>query len=162
MLGRWEPGRQGGRAPGGSLEAGCRWNCVGEDNACSSLTLGRHQVLLDEYRALHTRKANYWGLPAWSRRLCWPEGKACPISPHNTEARCSCLHSRILFSPPTHPAGSVVVVKSLSCVRLFAAPWTVAHQAPLSMEFSRKDDWNGLHFPLQLATQGMYFCPLVA
>lgn len=32
---------------------------VGEDNACSSLTLGRHQVLLDEYRALHTRKANY-------------------------------------------------------------------------------------------------------
>ena len=27
--------------------------------------------------------------------------------------------------------------RSLSCVQLFAAPWTVAHQAPLSMGFSR-------------------------
>ena len=27
--------------------------------------------------------------------------------------------------------------------RVFVSPWTVAHQAPLSMEFSRKD-WNGL------------------
>ena len=30
-----------------------------------------------------------------------------------------------------------VKVKSLSRVRLFAAPWTVAHQAPPSVEFSR-------------------------
>ena len=28
-----------------------------------------------------------------------------------------------------------------------AAPWTVAHQAPLSMEFSRQEYWNGLPFP---------------
>ena len=26
-------------------------------------------------------------------------------------------------------------------------PWTVAHQAPLSMEFSRQEYWNGLPFP---------------
>ena len=31
-----------------------------------------------------------------------------------------------------------VKVKSLSCVRLFATPWTVAYQAPLSMGFSRQ------------------------
>ena len=37
-------------------------------------------------------------------------------------------------------------VKSLSCVQLFATPWTVAHQAPLSMRFSRQDYWNGLTF----------------
>ena len=37
-------------------------------------------------------------------------------------------------------------VKSLSCVRLFATPWTVAHQAPLSMGFSRQEYWNGLPF----------------
>ena len=30
----------------------------------------------------------------------------------------------------------VVVVESLSCVRLFVTPWTVAHQAPPSMGFS--------------------------
>ena len=29
----------------------------------------------------------------------------------------------------------------------FATPWTVAHQAPLSMEFSRQEYWNGLPFP---------------
>ena len=38
-------------------------------------------------------------------------------------------------------------VKSLSHVRLFATPWTVAHQAPPSMGFSRQEYWGGLPFP---------------
>ena len=38
-------------------------------------------------------------------------------------------------------------MKSLSCVRLFATLWTVAHQAPLSMEFSRQEYWSGLPCP---------------
>ena len=38
-------------------------------------------------------------------------------------------------------------VKSLSRVRLFAAPWTVAYQAPPSMGFSRQECWSGLPFP---------------
>ena len=40
-----------------------------------------------------------------------------------------------------------VKVKSLSRIRLFATPWTVAHQAPLSMGFSRQEYWSGLPFP---------------
>ena len=36
---------------------------------------------------------------------------------------------------------------SLSHVRLFATPWTVAQQAPLSMEFPRQEYWSGLPFP---------------
>ena len=36
------------------------------------------------------------------------------------------------------------VMKSLSSVQLFVTPWTVAHQAPPSMEFSRQESWNGL------------------
>ena len=35
-------------------------------------------------------------------------------------------------------------VKSLSRVGLFATPWTAAHQAPLSMGFSRQEHWSGL------------------
>ena len=35
----------------------------------------------------------------------------------------------------------------LSHVQLFVTPWTVAHQVPLSMEFSRQDYWSGLPFP---------------
>ena len=31
-----------------------------------------------------------------------------------------------------------IEVKSLSRVRLFATPWTVAYQAPLALEFSRQ------------------------
>ena len=38
-------------------------------------------------------------------------------------------------------------VKSLSHVRLFATPWTVAYQAPLSMGFSRQGYWSGVLFP---------------
>ena len=46
-----------------------------------------------------------------------------------------------------------VKVKSLSCVRLFVTPWTVAYQAPLSMGFSRQEYWSGLPFPSQLRRQ---------
>ena len=40
-----------------------------------------------------------------------------------------------------------VKVKSLSPVQLFATPWTVAHQPPPSMGFSRQEYWSGLPFP---------------
>ena len=48
-------------------------------------------------------------------------------------------------------------VKSLSHVRLFATPWTAAHQAPPSMGFSRQEYWSGLPLPFpegRLSTWG--------
>ena len=39
----------------------------------------------------------------------------------------------------------VAVVQSLSRV-YFVTPWTIAHQAPLSMRFSRQEYWSGLPF----------------
>ena len=41
----------------------------------------------------------------------------------------------------------VLCAQSLSHVQLFAAPWTVACQAPLFMEFSRQEHWSMLPFP---------------
>ena len=41
----------------------------------------------------------------------------------------------------------VCVLSRFSCVRLFATPWTVAQQAPLSVEFSRQEYWSGLPYP---------------
>ena len=35
----------------------------------------------------------------------------------------------------------------LSHVQLFVISWTIARQAPLSMEFSRQEYWSGLPFP---------------
>ena len=40
-----------------------------------------------------------------------------------------------------------VKVKSLSCARLLATPWTAAHQAPPSMGFSRQEYWSGVPLP---------------
>ena len=38
-------------------------------------------------------------------------------------------------------------VKSVSCVRLFATPWTATHQAPPSMGLSRQEYWSGVPLP---------------
>ena len=40
----------------------------------------------------------------------------------------------------------VKVKSSFSRIQLFATPWTVAYQAPPSMEFSRQEYWSGLPF----------------
>ena len=55
-------------------------------------------------------------------------GLVCPL--FSSSLRCACVRAQ-----------------SLSSVRLFVTPWTVAHQAPPSMEFSRKEYWSGLPFP---------------
>ena len=41
----------------------------------------------------------------------------------------------------------LLLLSCFSRVRLCATPWTVAHQAPLSMGFSRQKYWSGLPFP---------------
>ena len=43
--------------------------------------------------------------------------------------------------------GMCVCAQLLSCVRLFAIPWTVAYQAPLSVGFFRQECWSGFPFP---------------
>ena len=52
----------------------------------------------------------------------------------------------------------VCVLSHFNHVRLFATPWTVAHQAPLSVGFSRQEYWSGLPCippsPGDLPTQG--------
>ena len=40
-----------------------------------------------------------------------------------------------------------VCVQLLSYVQLFATPWTVTYQTPLSMGFYRQQYWSGLPFP---------------
>jgi len=49
-----------------------------------------------------------------------------------------------------------VKVKSLSRVQLFMTPWTRAHQAPLSMEFSRQEYWSGLPLPSPINNLTLY------
>ena len=53
------------------------------------------------------------------------------------------MYSRSLLVTYFTYGGSLV---AKSCMTL-ATLWTVAHQAPLSMEFSRQEYWSGLPFP---------------
>ena len=39
------------------------------------------------------------------------------------------------------------MLSHFSHVLFFATPWTVAHEAPLSMGVSRQEYWSGLPFP---------------
>ena len=50
-------------------------------------------------------------------------------------------------NPPATQEKVKVKVKSLSRVRLFATPWTIAYQPSPSMGFSRQEYWSGLPFP---------------
>ena len=78
----------------------------------------------------------------------------------------ACLCTLIPFLQRTHFPPIVFLqlavlccAQLLSCVQLFATPWTVALQAPLSMEFSRQEYWSGLPCPPpeDLPNQGINF-----
>ena len=80
-----------------------------------------------------------------------------PFSLGLQSPRPACSHSLLVTlpswpSPWTHPWSLFVLkkkrkkVKSLICVRLFAIPWTVTYQGPLSIGFSRKEYRSGLLF----------------
>ena len=49
-----------------------------------------------------------------------------------------------MVSPELLP---LLLLSRISRVRLCATPWTAAHQAPLSLGFSRQEHWSGLPFP---------------
>ena len=63
---------------------------------------------------------------------------------------CLPSHSIILCAwvliHPSH-ACSHIPTHVLSCIQLFATSWTIAHQALLSMGFSRQEYWGGLPLP---------------
>ena len=77
--------------------------------------------------------------------------------------RLACLHRKVTSRPVRghhlsrtclsslscgpHKSLCVCMLSHFSCVRLFATPWTVVREAPLSMGFPRQESWSGLPFP---------------
>ena len=68
------------------------------------------------------------------------------------ETTCQCRRHRDVGSVPGPVRWSrkwhACVLSHFSHVQLFATLWTVTHQAPLSMGFSRQEYWSGLPCPL--------------
>ena len=74
------------------------------------------------------------------------EWVAMPFSRGSSETWVSCIAGRFSIIRATREA-QLSSVQSLSRARLFATLWTVAHQASLSMGFSREECWSGLPCP---------------
>ena len=90
-----------------------------------------------------------WGFPArilewfdisYSRGSSWPRDWT----------QVSCIASEFLPSESPGRPGFfllLLLLSHFSCVQLCATPQTSAHQAPLSLGFSRQEHWSGLPFP---------------
>ena len=80
---------------------------------------------------------------------CWSFSFS--ISSSNGYSGLTAIRDWLIWSPCSVRGSQVSSpspqLKLLSRVQLFATPWTVAYQAPLSMEFSRQEYWSGLPFP---------------
>ena len=84
----------------------------------------------------------YWRVTLSNTPPLWMESEQAPLSTigvTNSQDTSWYKNNRLPLSR--------LKVKSLSHVRLFVTPWTVAHQASLSMGLSRQEYWSGLPFP---------------
>ena len=117
-------------------------------------------MTIDLKSSLWEKKCNYvcWWMLAWVTMM---------IAAAKLLQSCPTLCDPIDGSPPGSPVPGIhqartlewvaisfsnawkwrVKVKSLSCVRLLATPWTAAYQAPPSMGFSRQEYWSGVPLP---------------
>ena len=84
------------------------------------------------------------------------------------------VHDGVTEDPGQLPERVLLLLSHLSHFQPFATAWTVTHQAPLFMSFSRQEYWNGLpspspgdlpervtNHPIVLATGDLYVLPSV-
>ena len=83
--------------------------------------------------------------PAWGQRP--GQGTGFPLSAKTSDGMEMLLAETMVKR--THLEKTIVIVQSLSRVRLFGNSWTVALQAPLSMDSLGKNTGVGCHFLLQ-------------
>ena len=96
--------------------------------------------------------STYHTLGPQSRKLehgaGWVPSDFCPCRLSSQAYHLHSLHLSILTSSHVLLVSCLCAVLSHSSrVRLFATPWTVAHQAPLSMGFPRQEYWSGVPLP---------------
>ena len=99
---------------------------------------------------LQPRILEWVAMPS-SRGSSWPKDQARVSQTRVSQTRVShsLLHWQVGSLPPAPPGKSCIYVEvkwsevKLLSRQLFATPWTVAHQAPLSMGSSRPEYWSG-------------------
>ena len=123
--------------------------------AASHLLVGKHKVHKHlSYKMIAKQTQAFWKLhplegmmgtlDSWEKKQTTNESLF-----YNRNELCSCVYYLATY----------YYAQLLSCIQLFATSWTVAHQVPLSMEFS-KNTGVDCHFLLQriFPTQGLNPC----
>ena len=112
---------------------------MGKQAAGSSRKEGRWRNLILSM----SKESGFWrrGKREMFGRMEWKKDSQDPVL--DLGNKCKYSHTKDGSGESSEP------VNQWRCchVRLFATPWSVAHQAPLSMEFSRQEYWGGLSFP---------------
>ena len=87
----------------------------------------------------------------WIQPLSWHIGRTVlcghPLCSPKQERQMDIVWRRVEKTGQHMAKIYVYMLSHFSHVRLFAALWTVGHQAPLSMGFSRQEYWSGLLYP---------------
>ena len=108
----------------------------------SFLTTGLlDSIIVSRVLLPHTPKWCYF--PILWRQPWWCKICRCYV-PHQSRTIKSCGFIISVFPPWSHEC-TYVCVHAQSCLTL-ATPWSIAHQAPLSMEISSQECWSGLPF----------------
>ena len=123
---------------------------------------GADQVWVELYTSV-ADNGSWWICILPSSPFRWIDWSVCSAltlrGPHGIESQqptvgtCRSVHSLLIpFPSLSHfstslSAFSLCVCQVTSAVSLFVSLWTVAHQAPQSMGFSRQEYWSGLPFP---------------
>ena len=135
---------------------------------CVCLLLSRVQLFATLWAVAHQAPVSMeFSRQEYQSGLPFPSPRAVYLAAAKSFQTCPTLCDSIDGSPPGFPIPGIlqartlewvaisfsnawkwkVKVKSLSRVRLFATPWTVAYQAPPSMGFSRQEYWSGVPLP---------------
>ena len=97
----------------------------------------RRRIAMHLHQRLHLiSKDSFWSWKGPPVIPLWGEGAGVLSSPPH----CQLLNE-------AYSGWRVCVLSRFSHIQLFATLWTVTHQAPLSMEFSRQGYWSGLPCP---------------
>ena len=82
----------------------------------------------------------------WKQLKCSPTDEWIDNVTHTYIYMCVCVICMCVYTH-THTHTCMCMLSCFSHVQLFATLWTIACQAPLSMGFSRQEDWSGLPCP---------------
>ena len=123
----------------------CEVSTINKASGSDRIPVELFQILKDDaLKVLHSVCQKIWKTQQWPRD--WKRSVFISVPKRGNAKECSNYRTIALIS---HTSKSEV--KSHSRFWLFATSWTVAHQAPLSLGFSRQEHWSGLPFPSEMS-----------